>query len=308
MNKLIKKVEAKIGRDNVIDNIVEKISGSELNSFLLELFKKKSSRIKPSTALREYEKNRFGFPSIVDPIKFKKEEVDWLERASIFGFRPIILSPLTPLGTSSTVALVDQNNIVSATRGTEVVSDATNVLALKLAADLRISSNNGINKYCTTHRHVRGQFFTNPAYSAHFGLFCMATSGKDIGDYKFELENLENHLEFYFQMLGERFAKENLLLKIFSQDFEKTYNGKLSQLIYKFITKNSLTFLKEEKPSGYYKDVQFKFYVKHNNIHYDFADGGFVDWTQKLLSNEKLRLLTSASGIELIVKIIKQQV
>jgi len=134
----------------------------------------------------------------------------------------------------------------------------------------------------------------------------MATSGKDIGDYKFELENLENYLEFYFQMLGERFAKENLLLKIFSQDFEKTYNGKLSQLIYKFITKNSLTFLKEGTSSGYYKDVQFKFYVKHNDIQYDVADGGFVDWTQKLLSNEKLRLLTSASGLELIVKIINR--
>jgi hypothetical protein len=64
----------RIDRENLIDNIVEKKSGSELNSFLLELFKKKSSRIKPSTALREYEKNRFGFPSIVDPLKFKKKK------------------------------------------------------------------------------------------------------------------------------------------------------------------------------------------------------------------------------------------
>ena len=34
----------------------------------------------------------------------------------------------------------------------------------------------------------------------------------------------------------------------------------------------------------------------------NIGDGGFTDWTQRLLSNGKERLLVSAMGIELIAK------
>lgn len=112
MNKLIKKIESKAGVENILDNISENISGSELNSFLLELFRKRSAQFNPSNILQEYGKNWFCFPSIVDPIKIKKEEIDWLENGSEYGFQPILISPLTPFGTVNSVALVDQNNIV----------------------------------------------------------------------------------------------------------------------------------------------------------------------------------------------------
>jgi hypothetical protein len=45
----------------------------------------------------------------------------------------------------------------------------------------------------------------------------MATSGKDIGDYKFELENLENYLEFYFQMLVKDLPKKTCYSNIFTR-------------------------------------------------------------------------------------------
>ena len=52
-------------------------------------------------------------------------------------FEAVELSPLAPLGVCSVVGLASQNKIVSALRGTEVVSDPTNVLALECARRLR---------------------------------------------------------------------------------------------------------------------------------------------------------------------------
>jgi hypothetical protein len=50
------------------------------------------------------------------------------------------------------------------------------------------------------------------------------------------------------------------------------------------------------------------FHIKTKNSHgqeYMLADGGFVDWTQVLLSDEKERLMTSAIGLELICRIFR---
>ena len=49
------------------------------------------------------------------------------------AFSPLELSPVSPLGTNSVVATVSQNKTLTTTRGLEVVSDATNVLALECA-------------------------------------------------------------------------------------------------------------------------------------------------------------------------------
>jgi isocitrate dehydrogenase len=58
-----------------------------------------------------------------------------------------------------------------------------------------------------------------------------------------------------------------------------------------------------ETGNAYYKLVQFKIFLKHKGSLIDLADGGFVDWTQQLLQNNKQRLLISGVGIELIYKI-----
>lgn len=306
MNKITGIIKTKTGNENIIDDVLTKLSGSGLNSFLLELFKKKSIQTEPSDVLRAYRSNRFTQPSLLDLVKFKKEELNWLENGAGSGFQPVLISPLTPFGTCSTVAPVDQNNVVSSIRGAEVVSDATNVLALKIASDIKNGAGKDTIKYCTTHRHVRGQSFSNPAHSAHFGLYCMATAGKDRGEFKFELENFRDHLEFYFKMMSERFNTDDMFLAVYCDDIEKCFGGKLLPLVEKFTAAHNLKLKKENKLNNYYDGIQFKFFVKWENNLLDVIDGGFVDWTQKLLSNKKQRLLTSAAGIELILKILNR--
>lgn len=303
MNEIMKKIEKKTGINDPVGHICNNLSGSEYNSLLLELYKVRASNVPPASVMEEFNKNRFCFPSPFDPVSFKEEEILWLRSAEKDGFKPVQLSPLTPLGTSSSVAFVDQNNIVSATRGTEVVSDATNVLALLAANDIK--KNNEFTSYCTTHRHVRGQYFTNPLFSAHFLLFCMVTPGTDEGDYKFEAGQLENHMDFYFRMLRGRFDKGDILLKLFIRENNPTFITKLDDIIVKIKDKTGIDVRKEDKRNDYYETVQFKYFVKYKGDYFDVADGGFVNWTQKLLSNRKQRLLVSASGLELIFRMEK---
>jgi len=67
---------------------------------------------------------------------------------------------------------------------------------------------------------------------------------------------------------------------------------------------NSVTIQIEKQvdPGDYYEVAQFKFYVVRNGQEINLSDGGFVDWTQKLISDQKQRLLISGVGTELIYK------
>lgn len=187
MKKIIDTLKQKYPHLESLLQLGSDLSGTVFNTVLLELYKKQAAKVKVADLVVDFTQNRFVLPSKVNALAFKSLELAWLQMADSHGFEPIILSPLTPLGTCSAVAEVNQNNVVSGGRGTEVVSDVTNVLALKIAADFKENKNPDIVKYATTHRHVRGQAFDNPAFTVHFGVFCAVSGGLDTGSYDFEL-------------------------------------------------------------------------------------------------------------------------
>ena len=107
------------------------LSGADLNSLLLEVFRQKTEQMQAAELLQAYRQNRFVQPASVDAIDFQEFTLNALRLTKDSGFRPIQLSPVSPLGTCSVVATAHQNKVISALRGTEVVADATNVLALE---------------------------------------------------------------------------------------------------------------------------------------------------------------------------------
>jgi hypothetical protein len=222
-------------------------------------------------------------------------------------FMPITLSPLTVLGACSVVGFVDQNNIVTALRGTEVVSDATNVFALLIANEFKKNKNSFVLKYAATHRHVRGQAFSNPAFTPHFSIFCMATGGRDTGSYSFELEHLLDHISTHISIFTNELPGKKLLLKIYLKEKNEIFEQKLNQALQQV---NSLATIKTEKQvntNRYYRLVQFKFFIEHQGKEFNLSDGGFVNWTQQLIPNKKHRLIVSGIGTELIHKIVSDQ-
>ncbi len=304
MKNVSQKISERTGNAELL-NTLENLPGTELNSILLEVFRKKVGQLSPPELLTNFEKNRFSKPSSIDPIAFKELEIKWLKFIENRNFTPIQLSPLAPLGSCAVFETVDQNNIVSALRGIEVMSDATNIFALLIAQHYKNNSNKKPIKYVTTERLVRGQAPSMPGHTAHFGIMCMATGGVDNGSFLFETEHLLEHLDTHLSLLSDEFNKEDLFIKIYLKEDNILFANALYAALENVSENYKVEIIQQEQPNNYYKLVQFKVFLNYNGTEINISDGGFVDWTQKVLSNKKLRLLISGSGLELVYKMIK---
>src|SRR5258708_14190318 len=94
----------------------------------------------PPQLLKLYQGNRFVHPAETDMIGLLEEELRCLRFFRDRHFQPIELSPAAQLGSCSVVATADQDKIISATRNTEILADATNALALHIADCKRSAS------------------------------------------------------------------------------------------------------------------------------------------------------------------------
>jgi hypothetical protein len=304
MSDIAKSIEEKIGHPGLLTDLDKKLPGSDLNSLLLELFRIKVASIGPSEVLQQFVKSRFAVPSSVDTIEFKELELKWLKAAKNKNFVPVTLSPLTPLGTCSAVAHVDQNNVVSTVRGMELISDATNVMALLIAREYKLQHQKTTLRYATTHRHVRSQGLKDPRHTAHFGLFCMVTGGLDTGNYSFELDHLLEHLELHLTLLATHFPKEKLWGTIQLKEDNQSFREKLEERMKSFDNSFTVKIENTFNAGEYYQLARFRTYLHVGGQDMNLSDGGFVNWTQKLIENKKHRLIISATGLELVYKIM----
>lgn len=303
MDRILEKIISKLSKDEFIDQIATGLSGTEFNSLMLEIFRRRAATIAPQDLMKEFAGNRFVQPAGIDTIKTRELELQWLKQVRDLGFTPVALSPVAPLGTCSVIAAVNQNKVLSSIRGTEVVSDATNVLALQIAKDFQGERRKDrIVQYSTVHRHIRGQLFDNPAYSAHFSLLTLVSGGFDQGDFKFELRQLNLHISTYLALLGQFVQKERMLIKFYLKSDNEQFAALLHEKQHVWNAYNYA--LVNDLENKYYQTVQFKIFIQVGAAQIDFADGGLVDWTQVLLGNKKHRTMTSAVGIELVQKIL----
>jgi hypothetical protein len=314
-NKIIEKISKKIELPNLIELLVYRLSFGELQSLLLVTADLKLKKKKPGDLLKEYLSSRFVKPSDINPIIQRNLE---LKIFSLLpdGFELIDLSPLAPAGTSSVLTTVHQNNVVTTIRNLEVAADTTNVLALECArrrADLLNKNKKSaeVIKLCSSQRLTRGQPFENKNLSAHFNVVAFCTAGRDEGNDQFEMDNLEEHIKFYLHLLNQLLVKsemKNIILKFF--DYGSPNNQKLIDRIQNKVVAGKKVELKIEKNSSfgknYYSRLRFMIdVVNHKDQEFNYIDGGFADWTAKLLNNKKERLLTSGIGTDFLLRTVK---
>jgi hypothetical protein len=131
-DRLMERVLRAAGIPDLVQALADRLSPTDLQSLLLEVYRRLAQKTTPAQLLEQYERNRFVAPSQVDPRKVA--EVERLAWQLLPGkYLPLELSPVCPLGTNSVIASVDQNKVVTTIRNTEVVADTTNVLALEAA-------------------------------------------------------------------------------------------------------------------------------------------------------------------------------
>ncbi|RCR68442.1 hypothetical protein [Larkinella punicea] len=307
---IVEKILNRINRPDLLQVLSDELTPSELNSLLLEVFNRQTGRLTPAELLQHYQKNRFVKPADTDFLALRELETKLLQLFETFQFKPIELSPVAPLGSCSVVATADQQKILSALRGTEVLADATNALALHVS-DLKKSGQwkpvfaTDQLRFSTIQRHVRTPKVAIAGHTQHFKIGCLVSSGRDTGSFQFERESLAEHLAVVTAVLRDALRMDTLRFKL----IQRSDDGRLLEQVKDHLLqlRPDLVIETETTPdreNRYYKGLQYKVLVTVRGQDYEIGDGGFVDWTQQLLQNKKERFLITGLGVELLFRLV----
>jgi len=308
MTEIIDRIERELGVPGVAAMLAERLEPSDLQSLLLDVYRRIAARRQPAAVLADYAANRFVRPSSISPAQLLAWDVLVLSKLPP-ECELVELSPVCPLGTCSVVADIGQDRSIATIRNTEVVSDSTNVLALEAAcrrrdllrADPRSSS---AVHLAASHRLVRGQRYRDPRLASHFRVFSLCSAGRDRGDFRFESAALALHIDFYLSAIRAHLGTSiplRLSLTVFesARPFAAAAEELLASVRGRFVDVDAVLAPERQEGRAYYRHLCFWIHAADDAGHtVQLVDGGAVDWTQRLLSNAKERLIVSGIGSE----------
>jgi hypothetical protein len=279
------------------DHLASELSGAQVQSLLLEVMRQRAAARTPAQILSQYEAGRFCTPAAADPRVSLAIDNELFTAAT--EFEAIELSPVAPLGACSTIALTDQNRVLSALRTSEVVADPTNVLALECARRLRKRWNSPVH-LATSQRVVRAQPVPAlPGYAPHFRLFTLASGGRERENHAFSVDSLVQHVRTTLQALdrlerrGYAFGKRRLELLATPQRGE--IGDRIAEQIGALAVRGPL-----EHPY-YTGGLRYTLWATPvDGPEVPLADGGAFDWLSKLISNRRAVFIASGIGTQLI--------
>ncbi len=303
---MLPRIEREAGVPGLVTRLAERLAPTDLQSLLLEVYRRRSLQRRPADVLADYAEDRFVRPAPVSPRRLLAwEQVAFAQLPP--EFEPLALAPVCPLGTSAAVAAVDQNWSVATARNSEVVSDSTNVLALECALRRRAllharpKSAEAVH-LAASHRLLRAQHYQSPDATTHFSAFALCSAGRDQGGLRFELDALARHLRFYLRSV-RAFTGPTVPLHVTLTDFSPSPRYRLLQerllapLRAEFETVDFAFDPERTSGRGYYRDLCFHVDATHpSGRRLQLADGGAVEWTQRLLASAKERLVVSGLG------------
>lgn len=277
--------------------LARELGGSELQSLLLEILRERARARSPADVLAQYRRDRFTRPAPIDQRTFV--EIDHHLLAAATRFEAIELSPVAPLGACSAIALIDQNRVLSALRGTEVVSDPTNVLALECAERLRAVPSAAVH-LATSQRVVRAQPAPKlPGYSQHFRIFVLASAGRERAEHGFAVETLVLHIRTMMHALdqleahGYRFGARRVDLKTIAE------RDAIAERVAAAL--GDLSIERRPLDHAYYAGVRYNIWVTTpDGIQVPLIDGGLCDWVARLTSNRRHVYVVSGMGAQLV--------
>jgi hypothetical protein len=278
--------------------LAQGLAASELWSLLLGVAEQRAAQRSAAQVQQQWERDRFVCPAYVDQRTLNQLDGHLLAAAS--AFEALELSPLAPLGSCSAIALASQNKIVSTARGTEVVSDPTNLLALESARRLR--KNGQTVKLTTNHRCVRAQAVPKVAgFAAHFRLFCITSAGHERKDQAFLVESLSEHIQTHLSALNRLeqhgYGFPDRILKILATPERQALGERVASGV-GGLGGTSVIF--ETLAHDYYDGLRFMISARSpGGEHMPLIDGGAFDWLRKLTSNHKLVFVASGFGSQL---------
>jgi len=280
-----------------IERLATELPGTELQSMLLEVLRRRARARTPRDVLAQYERDAFCALGLVD--QRVSTAIDAHLLAACAEFEALELSPLAPLGTCSSVALTDQNRVVSALRGTEVVSDPTNVLALECARRLRAAPGRAVH-LATSHRVVRAQPVPKrPSHSQHFRLFALASGGREAKDHAFTMEAVLLHIR---SMLGALDRLEQHGYAFGARRVTLLTTAERRRVADRVAPQLPCDVSCEPLEHAYYSGLRYQIWLTPSTgaPPMPAIDGGCFDWLTKIAHNGRLVYVASGAGSQLI--------
>ena len=311
VNPALRRVLARADAPELVELLAGGMSGADLTTLLLEVFRRRAERLSPAEVMRRYRSDRFVAPAPVEFAALRRTE-DALLSALPDGFEVLVLAPVVPLAAHSAVATVDPRKVIATVRGSEVAADPTNALALEaahrrslaLAADPR---SNVPVRLAASQRVTRAQSFNGSGMLAHFQLFGLVTAGRDTGNWLFEHQHLAEHLRFAARAMAAAGAQDTQIRLTFLED---ATGPTLERIRHDLAGLSGIQVCEAPDRAtgrGYYTGVCFKIYTSIGGHQLEVGDGGFVQWSQLLTGNRKERLLISGFGVDRLAEALTSQ-
>ncbi|AKF07505.1 hypothetical protein [Sandaracinus amylolyticus] len=276
-------------------------SSSETTPFLLELARAQASRRTPRDLLAQRERDGFVQPSALD-LRLANR-LDALALDVAHEYEALLLSPVAPLGACSVLAPTSQDRTISASRGTEVVSDPTNVLALECARRLAKDPRADV-RLCTVHQTVRAQPHPKqPGFSPHFRMFAMVEAGAARADDGFEVDAFERSVRTIDRVfdassaLGCAMPGRRAIVRATPE--REVMATRVIERLQRALP--HVEIVREPLEHAYYDGLRVLFGARTaTGAQPPLADAGRFDWMTKLTSNRKMRFVATGLGIQLL--------
>jgi hypothetical protein len=274
---------------------------SESAPALLEIVHRQAQRKRPVDLCRQYERDGFVAPSPLDLRSV--HQLDAMALDAAHAYEAVLLSPLAPLGCCAAVAPSHQHRIVSTVRGTEVVSDPTNSLALECARRLR--ARDGDVRLCTIHQTVRAQRFpSGKGFTQHFRMFALAEAGRARADHAFEVDAFVAHVRVFWRLLdawqartGIRLAGRTATLRC--AEHASAIRDRLRARL--AVELPELAIVEAALDASYYAGLRLLLDVDApSGQRVNVSDTGLFDWMSQLMSDRRYRFVASGMGLQLL--------
>lgn len=297
MSTALDRIALAAGQPDIVDILADRLSPTDLQTLLLEVSRRRSARRTPADVLADYERSRFFGPSPFPHAGFA--QWDAVARGAASRFEQLELSPMAPLATCSALGPIQQDWSVPTVRTGEVVSDATNNLALEAALRRRRRPTMPVH-LATTQRVVRPQAYANPDLLAHFALFALLSAGRDTGSYRTEAEMIGLHLDALLGAIRAFLGPDLPLSLSWTIRTGSTDDARLAALRAAADRVGAATWEEPDRQAvdSYYAGFCFHLWAEPAGQRRALADGGVVDWLGKLLNNRKERCLITGCGLE----------
>jgi hypothetical protein len=275
--------------DEAREPLLEEMSPSELRTVLLEVVRSRAELVTPAEVVRRWQDDPLVRPAPTDPRRVVRIEAElWrLLPDDVVG---IELSPVAPLGTCVAVTSGSEDRIVATTRGTEVVSDPTNALAVEAAVRRREQAPDGEVHLAACSSVLRAQPYDGAA-SQHFRLFALVSAARDTGSHRTEARLLLRHVRYWQAVLGELAPANEPRVEV--SGFDAVMTERLGDTVLPASSPEVpvVSVPDRERGRGYYTAAGLRLALDRGAS--EIGDGGITTWTADLLGNAKERCLVS---------------